>query len=984
MNEYQIMVGREKEKKLLSECIEKAQKFEGRALIIEGEAGIGKSSLVEFLKTEAERAKMTVCIGESTVADCSKPYFPIQKALEKLTDNTIFQNEEFVYFNEIFLISKIGLLISHVSRTHSEGLDEDILGSMLTAVQDFVKDSFGDTGSENEKGGLGKLEYQNTKIFIEHGDLVYMAVVTSGKEHPDMKQEIRRTLSEIETNYFDTLSNWDGDIDSLTGTVGILKKAVDRKFSIKRSLENINLDTERIKVQNKVLEVIREKSGKDGLLLILEDLHWADDSTVHTLPYIARNITESNIILCITNRSGDSDAQNESFIKIIKEITADAETSIVISLQPLDELALKDIAMNLLHQGNPPEELLANLIAESDGNPFFVIEAIRALISDGTLYKSDDVWILKHGPKSAIPHNVSELVSRRLENLNLDELRVIEYGAVLGRRFSSSLLSSGFSKSGEWISDVTEALIDMNFLSRSKNGELLFQHSKMQEVIYSGLSGRWRKALHKNAGIVIEIQHINDVDPVLFNLAYHFSNAQDFDKGVAYCISAGYKASNNLAPGESIRFFEQAVGLMDLSGKADDRYPQILEYLGELYELDGNYPLALSAYGHVIKKESNLDTQTRLIMKTGRVYQAQGDYDNAMTNYEVGAAIAEKGGYPFWKAKINGYLGKIFLRKGEYERSLELQREYLRESTVNGDLREIGQAYMNIGGVYWHMNDQQSAIRNWGEALKIFEKANYLQGIANTHDNLGVGFSTVGEFDKSLAHYLESEVIMRKIGDVKGLSMVLLNIGVLYDRMGDNAKSLDYYKKSLQIKKKIGDRIGAATLYNNMGGAYYDMGRHAEAVENITQNLELMEKFNDTWGIAQALNNLANVKIEMNMIDEARILCERSIQIALDHDFKEILASCMRLRGILAYLDGDYEKADSNFKESLRLAEEVDDPQRIGMVFFSMGKSFLARAEKERAVDCFSLALKTFEKSKMETLARKSRYEMRAIVDSVN
>lgn len=976
-----MMVGRENEKKLLSECIEKAKKSEGCALIIEGEAGIGKSSLVEFLKREAERTKMTVCIGESTVADGSKPYFPIQKALETLTDNTVFQSEEFVYFNEIFLISKIGLLISHVSRTHSEGLDEDILGSMLTAVQDFVKDSFGDTGSGAEKGGLGKLEYQNTKIFIEHGDLVYMAVVTSGEEHSDMKQEIRRTLSEIETNYFDTLSNWDGDIDRLTGTVDILNKAVNRKFSIRRSLENINLDTERIKVQNKVLDVIREKSGQEGLLLILEDLHWADDSTVHTIPYIARNITDSNIILCITLRSGDSDAQNVAFSQIIKKITADTVNSIFISLQPLGEVALKEIALNLLQQGNPPEELVANLIAESDGNPFFVIEAIRALISDGTLYKTDDVWILKHGPKSVIPHNVSELVSRRLENLNLDELRVIEYGAVLGRRFSSSLLSSGFSNSGEWISDVTEALIDMNFLSKSKNGELLFQHSKMQEVIYSGISGRWRKALHKNAGIVIENQHINNVDPVLFSLAYHFSNAQDFDKGIEYCISAGYKASNNLAPGESIRFFEQAVSLMDLSGKADERSPQILESLGELYELDGNYPLALSAYGRVIAKETNLDTQARLIMKTGRVYQAQGDYDKAISNYEEGAKIAEMGGYPFWKAKINGYQGKIFLRKGEYERSLEFQREYLRESTVSGDMREVGQAYLNIGGVYWHMNDQQSAIRNWGEALKIFEKANYLQGIANTHDNLGVGLSTLGDFEASLGHYLESEQIMRKIGDVKGMSMVFLNIGVLYNRMGNSGKALDYYIKSLQMKIKIGDSIGAANIYNNLGYTYFEMDNFIESKHNFIKNLEIMQKRNDVWGIAQAYRNLAESEIELSEISEADSHCNKSIDLAEKHGFKEILSSDLRLKGMIASTKGDFTSADRYFIKSLELAMENKEPARIGMVYFSQANSYAQRGETEKSIDSYANALEIFEKTQMGSFAKKTRDEMQALLN---
>ena len=94
---------------------------------------------------------------------------------------------------------------------------------MLTAVQDFVKDSFGG-GEEGQKGGLSKLEYLDTKITIEHGDLVYLAVVTSGDEHPDMKRDIRDCLANIEETYFDILMDWDGDLDSLAGSVDMLQR----------------------------------------------------------------------------------------------------------------------------------------------------------------------------------------------------------------------------------------------------------------------------------------------------------------------------------------------------------------------------------------------------------------------------------------------------------------------------------------------------------------------------------------------------------------------------------------------------------------------------------------------------------------------------------------------------------------------------------------------------------------------------------------
>jgi tetratricopeptide (TPR) repeat protein len=106
------------------------------------------------------------------------------------------------------------------------------------------------------------------------------------------------------------------------------------------------------------------------------------------------------------------------------------------------------------------------------------------------------------------------------------------------------------------------------------------------------------------------------------------------------------------------------------------------------------------------------------------------------------------------------------------------------------------------------------------------------------------------------------------------------------------------------------------------------------------------------------------------------------MQIAKDHDFKEIMSSDFRLMGVIESLNENYEIADTLFNKSLALAEEVEDPQKIGGAYFSMAKSFYARGFIEKAIDYFSIALKSFEDSNMETLARKTRLEMQAVVDS--
>jgi predicted ATPase len=975
------IIGREKERKLLSELLDDAKKSQGQTVFISGEAGIGKSKLVEFLDSEAKKMEMNVCRGECTEQESSQPYNPITSSLAEITGEEIFSLEEFASFNDVFLISKIGLLITHVSRSSEEGMDKDILSSMLTAVQDFVRDSFGGGAEAAPKSGLGKLEYMNTKILIEHGDLVYLAAVVPGEEHSSMRKDLKSIVQDIEGTYFDILADWDGDLDKLGGTEPILKKIVDKKYRVKRSLENVNIETERLKVQTKIHETVEKISVDKPLLFILEDIHWADESTLLSIPYIARNIANEKILFCLTYRPEGSEAESCNLNKVIESVTHKSQAH-EIKLGRLDEKRLETLIRQQLGFGQAPEELVSKLKSETGGNPFYTIEVIRALISEGTLVEDKGIWIMKRDVKESVPSSVTELVSRRLESLDLDSLRLIEIGAVLGRRFEKPLLASGLRNEERQINDTLDKLVEQKILDRLTAGEFRFQHAKFQEVVYSGMSDRWRRMLHRNAGETLESMYKDDIECVLFKLAYHFGRTREYGKGIDYSISAGYKASNNFAPKEAVQFFERATCLIDESGKADDRYPEITGLLGDLYDLDGEYQSAIRTYEKLLKLTSDKNSQSETIMKIGRVFQNRGEYENAIQKFTDALNMAGELGNNILKARINGYMGKIQLRKGEYEKALNLQMGYLEESRKVGEKKEVGQAYMNLGGVYWHMNDHTLAIKSWEDSLRMFSEAGYEQGIANVNDNLGVGYNMLGKFDKSLEYYMKSEVIMKKIGDVRGLSMVLLNIGVLYDRMGQHEKSLEYYMKSLQIKKKIGDNIGVANVYNNIGVNYVYMEKYEEAVHNFYENLKLMEKCGDTWGVAQALSNMAESEIELGRIKDAKEHCRRSLELAEKHSLKDIVTYVYMLQGIMANSDKKFKVADELFAKSLSLAKETEERSRIGMVYLSIGKSLVQRGEKEKAVNSLASALKVFEESHIETLVRKTRLEMQKVVDS--
>jgi len=138
------------------------------------------------------------------------------------------------YVKEVFLLSNVGgLLLSHVSAGDTRTVDEMIVGGMLSAVQDFVKDSFASGGQQasvegldvsvkDDARGLGRLEYEDFQIIIERGQWAYLAVVIEGYDSPKLRKRMQLVLGEVETQYGDVLSDWDGDMDKIRGTTAIV------------------------------------------------------------------------------------------------------------------------------------------------------------------------------------------------------------------------------------------------------------------------------------------------------------------------------------------------------------------------------------------------------------------------------------------------------------------------------------------------------------------------------------------------------------------------------------------------------------------------------------------------------------------------------------------------------------------------------------------------------------------------------------------
>jgi class 3 adenylate cyclase len=307
-------------------------------------------------------------------------------------------------------------------------------------------------------------------------------------------------------------------------------------------------------------QVIMRSARSGPVVLIIEELHWIDESSLDMLKTAAGRLHMGGVMLLVTQRS-----DFESPLR-----TRAAETRLRLSPfnAPDGRAILRAVA-----GGRPPRELERRILEKAEGNPFYIEELTRALIAEGTLAPSEDGWLVTTRPVSeiAIPDTVQELLAARLDRLPSAAKRVAQLCAVLGREFRREQLGVLFEQ--EWIDpDAELAELERQGILHRKGGlsdsVYRFGESLTQSVAYESLLISERRALHARIARLFE-ERGEVADQAL--VAHHWARSDQRERGVESLLAAAHQAEELPAYAEALRLYQEAWSLADelLSDSAD-------------------------------------------------------------------------------------------------------------------------------------------------------------------------------------------------------------------------------------------------------------------------------------------------------------------------------------------------------------------------------------------------------------------------------
>lgn len=526
------LIGREREQEYLRDCLESVLAGKGSTLFISGEAGIGKTRLVEECMRLAESRGFRLMRGWCIPGSLSS-YMPMREALRSGEMEHLISTEAPPRLETVFLITNTGLLISKCER-EKEKVDSDIFTGMLTAVTDFIKDSIRQMGRLPE-GNISKLGYGNFNISAVHGKVVSIVSVLTGKENEFLIDDMETLLSEIEIENGERIRSWSGRREEFEGTANKLKLLFNSEKYEGIDWARNDPSSKQSSIFENVSRGLNRAARLNPILIFIDDMQWADPSTLSLLHYVARNARNAKVLILGTYRPEDIPLEGQQFAATMQLMNRE-DLIKTLELRNLKEREVAGIIQASLGEIEGKENLVELLWRESQGNPLFVLELLNLLKVEGLLLPKDEKWMQVGELKGVdIPSRIYDIIARRLARLQGEQRQLLEAGSVIGEVFSSDVLGKVIETKRLELLRMLNDIEKMHRLIESIERKYRFSHLKIREVLYNGLSEELRQEYHLLIGDTL-IQLYGESEDTIGDIAYHYYMARDAEKAVPRLI----------------------------------------------------------------------------------------------------------------------------------------------------------------------------------------------------------------------------------------------------------------------------------------------------------------------------------------------------------------------------------------------------------------------------------------------------------------
>jgi tetratricopeptide (TPR) repeat protein len=712
------------------------------------------------------------------------------------------------------------------------------------------------------------------------------------------------------------------------------------------------------------------------VMLLLDDLHWADSASVTLLAHLARRIKDQPVMIVGTYRYSDAAVDKHPLLVAARELERyRASTEIALSTFDLAGFEMK-VAQTL--QGHRLSRRFVNRLYEQTGGvPLFTVETLSYLQDSGIIRHMDGAWQLtQEVDEIELPTSVEAVIERRLERLDDERRRALQYASVEGTEFTSTVLALLVETDELEVEEQLEQVEKLHHLVRFQGEVELgreptslyqFSHALFQKVLYDSLRGKRLRLLHRRAGEALEGLHGEDTERVAHQLALHFELGNVPGKALRYSLQAAQRGLNHYAWDEAALGFERAQRLADQAIAPEMIRAQVHEGLGDIARARASYEEALDHYATALDElpeaqgEEGDEFRARLHRKRARTYEHLGDLAAAFTSLEQGLQHAP--GESLEAAALNVMGAGLCERQGRYAEGIRWSNQALLEDCLPATHPLRAHANQVLGLILSHLGQSNDALNALHQALDIYQKLDDLPGQFDACSNLGSAyFARAKRGDWSRAQQLDERAyaLAERMHDTERQARASANLGWTAYCLGNFSLAVEAYEYSLQVWNANSARLMCAIIYSNLGAVELARENYTVALSTLQKAKQELEEIGAQGELGETCRHLALAYASSGNLPEAYREAQQALVLARATRSLAEEGAAQRVLGQVALRAGVLGPAYRALSASRTALEQTENQFEIGKTLLALAELYSRRQEAEQVRTLLNEAIGIF------------------------
>ena len=718
-------------------------------------------------------------------------------------------------------------------------------------------------------------------------------------------------------------------------------------------------DQERLRLFDHVARFLQTLAAGNGLLLFIDDLHWADHGTLALLHYLLRRLRNERLLILSAYREVELDRAHPLAAALVEWRRERLATRLQLGRLTLDECGA--LLASMFVQDSVSLEFTQAIYRETEGNPFFVEEVIKSLIEQDQIYLENGGWGRKAIAELTIPQSVKEAIGRRLNRLSAAGVEALQHAAVLGKTFEFSELAAALgtaetSPQEDRLLDALDEAIGAQLIRAGAGDAFTFTHDKIREVLVEELNPIRRRRLHQRAGESLERMVAGPASEAhVQDLAHHFLQSGDLRKALDYSLRAGERARRLYAGDEALTYFQHAAECAEALS-LPDQLAHVHEAIGDIQVLRGLYGVAVDHFQRALALAETRETRAAIKTKIGTAYGQTGDarglefllaaqreLDPATQQDELAHTLTMLGRYHHYRAQHAQAIDY-------YERARALAEPLDNPLTLT-------YLYAYLAGAYQHMARYEDSMRWARQCLALGERKDFLFAQAAGYEFIAEDLTLIGRWREAIDYARRDRQVGERIGSPDRLAWSEFARGWSLLGLGELAQAREAALFSLDMAEQIGESRLAIWLGGLLGfiETALDHGDAAQAAAEgaLKEADALGQVILQCW----CRSGLAYLHIRRQEWDRALEHCRQGVALYTPTDNR---GARVMIGGVApeAYLGaGRLEDAARAASEQLALARETGSLHAEGVALRMQGQILAAQARWDEAARAFDEAI---------------------------